>query len=126
MRAKINKVDFMAHGLKLVSEANQREHWRVKLKRKHSQQIEMIVAINNNLRGREVRLPCKVKLTRIGPKALDKDNLAGAFKHCQDVLAKKLGVDDGDTSRVTWEYHQMPIGIREYGVKVSIESVNQP
>lgn len=76
----------------------------------------------NALRGRRVILPCKVRLTRIGPKALDSDNLAGALKFCQDAIARRLEVDDGDTSKVTWEYRQMPVGIRDYGVKVEIFS----
>jgi len=116
-------LDFQAP-VKTVSEMNQREHWAVKNKRKKAQQQEMLAVLHNNLSGRQVKLPCVVKLTRIGPKALDVDNLAGAMKHVQDAIAGKLGVDDGDVSRVTWEYAQMPIRIREYAVKVEIRSLS--
>lgn len=120
--ATVTSLDFQAP-VKTVSEANQREHWAVKNERKNAQQLEVSTVLHNNLLNRKVRLPCVVKLTRIGPRALDTDNLAGAMKHVQDAIARKLGVDDGDTEKVRWEYHQMPIRIREYAVKVSIISV---
>lgn len=112
-------IDFQAP-VKTVSEMNQREHWRVKHQRKLEQQTEMLIALQNNLVGRKVTFPCVVKLTRIGPRALDTDNLAGSLKHVQDSVARKLGVDDGDTTRVTWVYAQAPIRIREYAVRITI------
>lgn len=121
MSITIKQIDFMVDGLRTVSEANQREHWRTRYKRKQSQQDFISAWWQNVVRGRQIELPCRVKLTRIGPKALDTDNLAGSFKHVQDAIAKKLGVDDG-ASQVTWEYHQMPIGVRSYGVKIEITS----
>ena len=116
------KLDFQVP-VKTVSEANQREHWAVKNKRKKAQQLEVAVAWHNNLGGRRVQLPCVVKLTRIGPRKLDGDNLAGAMKHCQDEIARRLGVDDGDDKNVQWVYSQMPVGIRDYALKVEINSV---
>lgn len=119
----MKEINFQAP-VKTISEANQREHFMVKYQRKREQQLGMLVALQNNLVGRTIEFPCVVRLTRIGPKALDTDNLAGAMKHVQDAIARKLGVDDGDTGKVTWEYHQFPIKIREYGIKVSIRSLN--
>ncbi len=121
MSKTIAHIDFMVDGLRTVSEANQREHWRTRYNRKQSQQGFISAWWQNVMRGRQVGLPCRVKLTRIGPRALDSDNLAGSFKHVRDAIAKKLGIDDG-SSQVTWEYHQMPIKVRTYGVKVEIES----
>jgi len=121
-RQTIRKLDFCAP-IKTVSEANTREHWAIKYGRKKIQQQEMDAVLHNNLLGRQVEMPCVVKLTRIGSKALDQDNLASSFKACQDSIARKLGIDDGDTARVSWVYDQMPVGFREYGVKVSIVSV---
>lgn len=110
--------------IKIVSEANRsrHEHWGDKTRRRKNQQAEIDAVMFNAMHGQTVALPCVVRLTRIGPKALDTDNLAGAFKGCRDAIAKRLGVDDGDTDKVTWEYKQMPVGIRDYGVKVSITS----
>lgn len=122
MIGTIQQLDFQVP-VKTVSEANLREHYMAKYRRKQEQQLEMMVVLQNNLIGRKVKLPCVVRLTRIGPKALDTDNLAGAFKHVQDAIAHKLGVDDGDTEKIRWEYHQFPIRIRDYAVKVEIKSV---
>jgi hypothetical protein len=116
------KIDFQAP-VKTVSEANQREHWAIKFHRKKTQQLEMLAALHNNLIGKRIEFPCVVRLTRIGPKALDSDNLAGSLKHVQDSIARKLGVDDGDTEKVRWEYAQFPVRIREYAVKVQIRSL---
>jgi len=114
------KIDFQIP-VKTISEANQREHWAVKHRRKKAQQVETGLAFLVNVR-RNITFPCTVRLTRIAPKALDADNLAGSFKHVQDALARKLGVDDGDAEKVTWVYQQLPIGQRHYSVKVEIES----
>lgn len=106
--------------IKTVSEANQREHWAVKHKRKKDQQEEVSAALQNALRGRRVQMPCTVTLTRIGPKALDTDNLAGAMKHAQDEVARKLGIDDGDVEKVKWVYQQRPVRQHFYGVTIRI------
>ena len=103
--------------VRLISESNQREHWRARHKRKKDQQ-EMVSAAWP--RRARVSLPCVVTLTRVGPKRLDSDNLAGSFKHCQDFLAKLLKVDDGDVANVMWQYKQEPVGKREYRLKVRI------
>lgn len=99
-----------------------REHWRVKNRRKQDQQEAVAIAMYGALRGRRLQLPCVVKLTRIGPKKMDSDNLAGALKGCQDQIARQLGVDDGDESKVRFYHYQMPIGSRDYSIKVEIAS----
>lgn len=114
----MKQIDFQA-AIKTVSEANSRDHWAVKMRRKEGQQEAMMVALLNNLHGKKIEFPCAVKLTRVGPNKLDGDNLQSAFKGIRDVIARKLGVDDGD-EKVQWEYAQMPVRIREYAVKVSI------
>lgn len=122
MSRTISRIDFLVPGCKTVSELNMREHWAVKNRRKKDQQESVAIAMLNALRGRKVQLPCSVTLTRIGPKKMDNDNLAGAMKHCQDQIARQLGVDDGDESKVRFYHYQMPIGSRDYAVKVSITS----
>lgn len=118
----IRKLDFRVP-IKTVSEMNRRDHWAVKNDRKKSQQEEIMIALQNNLVGRKVQLPCVVKLIRIGPRKLDQDNLASSLKFLIDAIAQKLGVDDGDETKVSWQISQMPVGIRDYAVKVSIESL---
>ena len=122
MSKTVTAIDFMVPNCKTVSEMNQREHWGSKNRRKDDQQEAVAIAMYSALRGRKVQLPCTVKLTRIGPKRLDNDNLAGALKFCQDQIARQLGVDDGDESKVRFYHFQMPVGSRDYAVKVEISS----
>ena len=67
--------------------------------------------------------PLVVTLTRIAPSAirLDDDNLRGALKSVRDGIAAALGVDDGDTKKIIWEYeatrgdYRVQVTIREGG-----------
>jgi hypothetical protein len=63
--------------------------------------------------------PCVVRLTRVGPRKLDSDNVATAFKATRDGIADWLQVDDGDESLVTWEYGQER---GAYAVRVEVVS----
>lgn len=108
--------------IRTVSEANSSQHWRFKNARKKAQQQEVRVEMQNRLRGQKIALPCRVTLTRVGCHALDKDNLANSFKGIQDEVARVLGVDDGDESKVSWFYEQHVIGRRQYSVKIAITS----
>jgi hypothetical protein len=107
--------------IRVVSEANQREHWRVKYRRKNEQQYITILLLGDALRRarKSFPVPATVRLVRLGAKALDVDNLAGSFKHVQDAIARYVEVDDGDP-RVKYEYAQEPNGKREYSVRVEI------
>jgi hypothetical protein len=105
--------------IKTVSEANEREHWRTKHKRKTEQQAIVECEWLRLLGKLRIQLPCMVKLTRIGPNALDDDNLVGAFKHVRDQIARILGVDDG-SDQVKFEYAQAPTGLRVYQVEIGI------
>jgi len=82
-----------------VSEANRRDHWRVKAKRArlHRQTAAALVP--------RFALPCAVTLTRVGVRKLDGDNLQGAMKAVRDGVADRLGVPDNDP-RIEWRYAQ--------------------
>jgi len=104
--------------LRVVSEANQREHWAAKNRRKKAQQQRVAVELCA-VRDALPKPPLRVRLTRIGPRVLDTDNLAGSFKHVQDGIARHFGVDDGDGS-IRWEYDQSAIGKHQYAVVVEM------
>lgn len=100
--------------MKLPSVANQRIHWatkarQVKAQRNavamawlvHADRVAWVLRFAGFLRGPGI----EVTLTRQGPRALDSDNLASAFKAIRDEVALKLGVNDNDP-RVTWSYGQ--------------------
>lgn len=98
----------------VVSEANSREHWRVKHARKKRQQMTIRMCLPL---VRHLSHVTNVRMTRIGSRKLDTDNLASAFKTCRDQLAWWLGVDDGD-ERVTWECDQIT-GAKKHGIIVT-------
>lgn len=89
--------------LKVISEANCREHFRVKAKRVKAQRGIVAAHCCTELWGRPK--PSRVVFTRVESRDLDSDNLAGAFKAVRDEVAKCLNFDDRDKA-VTWEYEQ--------------------
>ena len=93
---------FIYTPIRVVSEANQREHHMATYRRKKQQQVVMRAWLN---RARTMvppdAVPREVQFTRYGGKRMDNDNLAGAFKHVRDEVARWFGVDDGDAS-VKW------------------------
>lgn len=103
--------------LRVVSEANQREHWATKAKRVKRQRAALLVYWRADGLP-EGRKPVKVRLTRWAPRALDSDNLAGAFKAVRDEIAALCGFDDR-AADVEWVYRQEPS--REYRVSVEVE-----
>lgn len=109
-------------GLRLVSLANQREHWRARARRAKSQRYIGELTTKAALRGPGVGpvcYPLTVIITRIAPRVLDDDNLAGACKSVRDGIADALGIDDRDP-RVKWATAQRRGKPREYGAEVTL------
>jgi len=111
----------MRFDIKTVSEANQREHWAVKARRKREQQRDF--SIYWKVFRRVVELPATITFTRHACNTLDSDNLAGAFKHVRDQLARELNVDDG-TELITWKYAQEKTPKREHYFTLDISSAD--
>ena len=105
--------------VRIESSLNLREHFRKKANRNSSHRASAWFA----LKGAKVRpaLPCTVTLTRIAPRQLDDDNLAGGFKSVRDGIADWLGVDDRDP-RVKWRYEQERGKPRQYTAMATIET----
>lgn len=99
--------------LRTVSLANQREHWRKRHRRTKAERQAAFLATP------KLTPPCVVTLTRIAPRALDDDNLRGAFKAIRDGVADRLGVNDADPA-VSWRYDQRRGKPKEYAVVVEI------
>lgn len=99
----------------LPSLANARMHWVAKAKAVKTQRQRVALALMVESRGGRLRDMVEVSLargdvvqvtlTRIAPRRLDDDNLAHAFKATRDELAKKAGLDDGN-SHWRWRYAQ--------------------
>jgi hypothetical protein len=95
--------------LKIVSEANIREHWTKSHKRRKSQkQIVRAVLSSHKI---PTTLPVTITMIRKGKKNLDSDNLQTAFKYIRDAISehffpmKKPGHAD-DHPLFTWVYAQ--------------------
>lgn len=114
--------------MKTVSEANVREHWAQRARRakglRQAGCFHTLAAVQR-FAGVEVApwsllsqsSPMTVLLTRVAPRALDDDNLAGAFKAFRDGVADAFRIDDRDP-RVRWSYGQRSGKL--YGIEVTI------
>ncbi len=100
-------------GLRLVSEANCRDHWRKKAARVQQQRSLVTLVLRGTI-AKEMMIvaPLLVTITRISPRKLDDDNAASSAKATRDAVAAVLGVDDRDP-RVVWRVDQAkgPVGV---------------
>ena len=115
-------------GLRLVSEANAHEHWRVRSKRAKHQRAVCAAAIGAAIRAGKWTLPLRVTIVRIAPRALDSDNAVGSAKHARDGIADALaaiGLRDDRDARVTWHVEQERGAPKTYGVRITLESVSE-
>lgn len=108
----------LALPIRVVSEANKREHWRYRHRRAKAARAATVIVPSG------LPLPCTVQLTRIAPRQLDDDNLRSAFKALRDGIADRLGVKDNDP-RVRWEYAQERGKPKEYAARVTITKVEK-
>lgn len=101
--------------LRLQSLANIRKHWTGRARLAKDQRALALMAT----RGRITCLTPtgRVRITRIGPRTLDTDNLAISAKHVRDGIADAFGLDDADP-RFAWEYAQERR--KTYGVRVEV------
>lgn len=99
---------------------NARGYWVRESRRRREREVTAW-----GLRGMDrPELPAVVMLTRVGPRPLDSDNLAFAFKSVRDAIAAWVGVDDGPGSGLTWVYDQRRGRPREYYAEVEIEQLH--
>lgn len=103
--------------LRLASEANARGSWHAGAARARLARAQVNAALRRAEPG-PLPLPVVVRITRVGPRRLDDDNLSRAAKALRDGVADWLGCDDGDP-RVSWHYAQATS--REYRVVVTVE-----
>ena len=103
-------------GLRCVNELNVREFWAQRQRRAKQHRTAVVDALTKSGWGRS--LPCKVTLTRYGPRKMDEGcGNNASLKHARDGVADYLGVDDGDL-RLDWQYRQ-ELG-PGYGVRILI------
>ena len=101
--------------LRLPSLANTRMSWQAMARLKRKQKDTTALAMRA-VGGVTPTPPLVVTITRVGPRKLDDDNLAGACKYVRDAIANCIGLDDG-SDLYTWVYRQR---IGPYSVEVEI------
>jgi hypothetical protein len=104
--------------LRIESTLNKREHWSARAKRASKQRSDAHAMVW--FERKSVSLPCAVHLTRVAPRSMDDDNLAGGFKSVRDGVADALGINDND-DRVTWAYAQARGKPRQYAVRIEFQ-----
>ena len=110
--------------IRLISEANNTDHWT----KKHKRKKDIAKKLRSNLPNlSNCHLPCKVTLIRVAPRRFDYDNLVISFKYIRDFLANLLvpGLAAGradDDERIEWCYEQVRGEAKEYAIIVCIES----
>jgi hypothetical protein len=104
--------------IRIISEANQREHWRKSASRKALHRNTTRCIMQSHSRP-WTDGPVTIKLSRIAPRVLDSDNLQSGFKACRDGVADWLGIDDG-SPRLTWDYEQRKGKPGEYMAEVLV------
>lgn len=93
----------------LPSLANARLHWAKKSAVVKSQRQAVWLGWRCLTPDRPAVLQSHAKTVlfiRTGPRFLDDDNLASAFKAVRDEVAKLLGVSDAPGGPVVWRYEQ--------------------
>ena len=118
--------------LRTVSKLNVREHWAASAKRRKAERHAAFVSCGQEANYHRLELPVDVLLTRIGPRALDGDNLQGSLKSVRDGVASALGLKDDSSPLVSWAYEQRKGRQRtktqaaEYAVEVRITERPRP
>lgn len=108
-------------GLRVVSEANQREHWGAKNERRRGQRDAVLAALFvARLDTLHAGPGLVVRFHRCGPGLLDSDNLSGAFKHVRDAIAFWAGRDDADPW-FWWDLPPTQERAKGYAVRIELE-----
>jgi crossover junction endodeoxyribonuclease RusA len=105
--------------IRIISEANSRQHWRKAAARKKEHRAMARAILQQHNRPDEGG-SFIITLTRIAPRVLDDDNLASGFKAARDGVADWLGIDDG-SPRLSWRYGQRKSKPGEYAAEVAVQ-----
>lgn len=108
--------------VRIISEANSRQHWRKAAARKqlHRQTARLVLQQYARPMGESELFT--ITLTRVAPRKLDDDNLSSGFKAVRDGVADWLGIDDG-SPRICWQYAQEKSKAGEYAARVHVSWV---
>lgn len=109
--------------VKLVSEANVREHWGGRNRRRQVQADAVAVSFYVACKGRRpwsLAMPKNVTFTVYGPKRLDSDNGVSSLKACRDALEGLIVDSDGNPAH-QFHYAPMVVTRERRGVEIRVE-----
>lgn len=109
--------------IRVRSEANISEPWIDRWSRKKAQQREVCMLWKHEVGRKHIPIPCLLTFTRYGAKALDPDAVSGSFKFVQDEVCRLIGVDDGNTEKISFRYNQVALRKREYYITIEVEAI---
>jgi hypothetical protein len=110
--------------IRLISEANTKDHWTKKRTRRLAQQQAVRLYSNIQPDIDSMELPIIITLIRLAPRKFDEDNLIHAFKSVRDQIAdilipnNRMGRSDS-SPLLHWEYKQEKSA--DYGIKIILE-----
>lgn len=117
-------------GMKLGAALNARVHWTKRAARAKKERAVVAVALLHVevdksvwhwfFHGAPMPKSMTCTLVRIAPRALDDDNLAGAFKSIRDEVAAFFGVNDGPKGPIAWRYEQRKGAPKQYAVEIRL------
>lgn len=106
--------------MRLSGSQNSREHYQAKARRVKAERGAAL-AICRSYLVKPTSWPVTVRLTRVGPGKPDDDAIPQYLKGVRDGVADFLGVNDGDRSKVRFEYSLPERGA--YAVRVEFVDV---
>lgn len=109
--------------IKTVSESNSRDSWQKRFFTRTKPQRRDACLLLRGKVGSPPSPPLLIRLTRVAPGRLDRQNMGSALKAVIDGVADWLGMDDGDP-RLDWVFAQeKPVkgAVLRYAVRVEIE-----
>lgn len=106
-------------GMRLGAALNARTHWTKRAARAKKERAVVATVLRlHPFAGDDIPTTCT--LVRVAPRALDDDNLAGAFKAVRDEIAAFFGVDDGPKGPIAWRYEQRREAPKKYAVEIRL------
>lgn len=106
--------------IRIRNEANQHGHWR----RKHERSTRAHEATNYAMcicRGLLPSFPCRVTITRRGPRIMDGDGNVRACKAVRDEVANFAGINDAE--RYGWQWVCLQEQSPEYSVQLELVAI---
>jgi hypothetical protein len=109
-------------GMRLGAALNARVHWSKRAARAKKERAVVATVLRCHRRPtlEPTCPPTMCTLARIAPRALDDDNLQGAFKAVRDEVAAFFGVDDGPRGPIAWRYEQRREAPKQYAVEIRL------